>query len=97
MAQIPYKYRLLEYMRKLPHAHYHLVKRELPKKLGIAQPTFNQWMYIKENSGRMIYAEHLYALAKYFGVDIKDMFTIEPPSIEIESIQEPKLFDHVES
>lgn len=97
MATIPYKYRLLEFMRKLPHKHYHKVKRELPRKLGVAQETFTQWMYIKSNSGRMIYAEYLYALAQYFDVEVKDMFTEEPAKIEIESINEPNLFDDVES
>ena len=93
----PYKYRLLEFMRKLPYEHYHQVKTELPQKLGISRETFHQWMYTKANSGRMIYADHLVALSKFFGVQIDEMFTNPPTKPRIESINEPNLFHHVES
>ena len=61
-----YKYRILEYLNKLPHQEYKLAKKVLPRALKVSHKTFNDWLYIKADHGRMIPAESLIQLADYF-------------------------------
>lgn len=91
-----YKYKLLEFMRKLPHEQFYKVKSSLPVQLGISPDTFRQWMYIKTNSARMIPAESLMKLALFFEKDITEMFNEVPTKPEIEFLTQKEI-DHVDS
>lgn len=85
---VPYKYRINELLRKLPHEDYTVARRKLPEALSISPKTLDNWRWIKENSGSMIPADHLYQLACFFGVTIEEMFNTPPKLITVQDLRD---------
>jgi hypothetical protein len=83
---VPYKYRLLEYLNKLPHERHKLVMRRLPIAVGVHRTTFNDWLYIKADATKMIPADHLVKLATFFDVTVEEMYTSPVKSINYEKL-----------
>src|SRR5690554_97156 len=84
---VPYKYRILELLDKLPYRDHKMAMSRIPIAIGVSKTTFSDWRYIKEDSSRMIPAEKLYLIATFFGVEVKDMFNTPPTSIDYDQMR----------
>lgn len=77
MANKEYKYRIQHYLNhKVSKSEYDKAMKELPEQLEVHKNTFQRWRYAKIDDNLEIKGTHIIKMAKYFGVEPVDMFTL---------------------
>lgn len=68
-----YKYRILEFINKLPLCEAYKMKKKLPSLLNISPRTFGDWLYIKKDSSRCINSDALRIIANELKTTIEQL------------------------
>ncbi|WP_438712332.1 hypothetical protein ACSTS3_08060 [Aquimarina muelleri] len=66
------KYRILEYLKKLPHEEYKIAKKKLPLALEVSTRTFERWLYLTIDSKMEVSADKLAIISHFFELDSID-------------------------
>jgi len=75
MAFVPYKYTLLDRLRKLPVEEYEIALKWLPLQCNVAKSTFRSWIYIKNDNPKDIPATALLTLSRFFQCDAHELLS----------------------
>ncbi len=77
------KYKIHDFLIKLSKEQYDECIKILPGQLGVTQRTFYRWKSLKINDTSEVPADKLFQLAKFFGVQMEEMFNFEPALIHL--------------
>lgn len=77
------KYKIQNFLVKLPKENYDACMKCLPNELGVTQRTFYRWKSLTIENPSEIPADKLFQLAKFFGVSMESMFNFEPKDIKL--------------
>lgn len=88
------KYRILEYLKKLPHEEYKIAKNKLPLALEVSKRTFERWLYLTIDSKMEVSADKLAIISHFFELNsIDELINYKVKHFNIKKLKAIKDFD----
>ena len=88
------KYKILEYLKKLPHEEYKIAKQKLPLALEVSKRTFERWIYLNIDSKMQVSADKLAIISNFFGLNsIDELINYEVERFNMKKLKSIKAKD----
>ncbi|WP_148639252.1 hypothetical protein [Aquimarina longa] len=83
------KYKILEFLKKLPHEEYRIAKKKLPLALKVSMRTFERWLYLKKEAKMEVSADKLAIISNFLELDsIDELINYEVKQFNKKELQE---------